>query len=216
MRTARARSTGAWVSSSFGSIRPPLYSRGSAVGTRGHRGPPGPLGEMSAGREQVKLLGGQRRPYATAPQREEIAGAGRVDAQTAEVLRVARQCAPALRYQAPGRGGADPRHPQQQLVGRALERHREPLHVGQRPSRLRIVLEGQVAVVPEDQLLHAEAVLADEVLGLVEPPLARGRRGPEAFHRRALPRLGPAEMGLVQPTPPPEPPPDPQGLPIPP
>src|SRR3979409_2654298 len=90
MSTARARSTGAWASSSFGSSRPPLYSRGSTVGTRGHRGPPGPLGEVAAGREQAKLLGGQRRAHATAAQREEITGAGRVDSEAEEVLRVAR------------------------------------------------------------------------------------------------------------------------------
>src|SRR5260370_41609116 len=96
MRTARARSTGAWVSSSFGSIRPPLYSPGSAVGTRGHRGPPGPLGEVAAGREQAKLLGGQRRAPATAAQREEVAGAGPVAAEPAEVLRVAPPRATAL------------------------------------------------------------------------------------------------------------------------
>ena len=70
--------------------------------------------------------------------------------------------------------------------------------MGQRPGRLRIVVEREVAVAPEHELLHPEAVLPEQVLGLVEAPLARGGGGREALHRRPGHRLEGAEVSMVE------------------
>ena len=70
--------------------------------------------------------------------------------------------------------------------------------MGQRPRRLGIVLERQVAVGAEDQLAFPEAVEPEQVLGLVEAPLARGGRGREPFHRRPGHRLEGAEVRVVE------------------
>jgi hypothetical protein len=66
---------------------------------------------MAAGREQPQLLGGQRRAHAPPTQGEEVAGAARVHAQATEILRIARQRAAALGYQAARRGRPDAGHP---------------------------------------------------------------------------------------------------------
>ena len=66
------------------------------------------------------------------------------------------------------------------------------------PGRLGIVLERKIAVRLEDELLEAEAVLAQQVLGLIEAELAHGRRRCEALHRRARHRLKGAEVRVVQ------------------
>ena len=66
------------------------------------------------------------------------------------------------------------------------------------PGRLGIVLERKIAVRLEDELLEAEAVLAQQVLGLIEAELTHGRRGCQALHRRARHRLKGTEVRMVQ------------------
>src|SRR4029434_6767335 len=46
--------------------------------------------------------------------------------------------------------------------------------------------------------LESEAVLPEQVLGLVEPPLTGRGCWPEGFHRRALNRLEGAEVRVVE------------------
>ena len=70
----------------------------------------------------------------------------------------------------------------------------------QRPCRLRIIVERQVAVRAEDQLVVLKAVLPQEMLRLVEPRLARRRRRAPPLQRRAHHRLEGAEVGVVKQT----------------
>src|SRR3989442_1853494 len=68
----------------------------------------------------------------------------------------------------------------------------------ERPRRLGIVVERQVAVAVEGQLVEAEAVLTEQMLGLIEAKLAGRRCRSRVLHRRADHRLECAEVGVVQ------------------
>jgi hypothetical protein len=122
-----------------------------------------------AGREEPELMRRRRRGQTSATQREVVAGAHGVHADAAQVSEIADRRVPTClddraRGLRPDAGNAE-----QQLQRRARDLQREALGMGQRPGRLGIVLERQVASRLERQLLDAEPVLAQQVLGLVEP-----------------------------------------------
>ena len=70
--------------------------------------------------------------------------------------------------------------------------------MGERPGRLRVVVKRQVAVRAEDELVVLEAVLAQEMLRLVEPKLARRRRRTLSLQRRPHDRLEGAEVSVMK------------------
>ena len=66
------------------------------------------------------------------------------------------------------------------------------------PGSLRILIELEISVGSEHQLVEPERVLAEEMLGLVEPEFASGRRRGEPLHRRAGHGLEGAEVRMVE------------------
>ena len=105
---------------------------------------------------------------------------------------------PARLHDRPRGPGADAGHAQEHLERRPGDVERKALGMGQRPRRLRIVLEREVAVGAERQLVEAEPVLAQQMLGLVKTGLAGGRRRGEVLEGCADHRLEGAEVGVVQ------------------
>ena len=141
----------------------------SAIGAGRHRRPEGRLRQMLAVREQTKLSRRRRAREPAAAQREKPRRPCHIDPGGSQVARPAdHRAAPPVDERARG-GRADPWHTDQALVRRAGDLDRKALGMRERPRRLWIVVERQVAVAGEDQLVVAEAVLPDEVLGLVEP-----------------------------------------------
>ena len=96
------------------------------------------------------------------------------------------------------RARSDAGHSQQELVGRRGDLHREDLGMAEGPRRLGVAVEGQVAVGLEDEVVVAEAVLAQQVLGLVEPQLPDGWSRSRSFHRRTHHGLERAEVRVVE------------------
>src|SRR5262245_64808653 len=66
------------------------------------------------------------------------------------------------------------------------------------PGGLRVVLQRQVAVGPEDELVVLEAVLPQEMLGLIEPELALRRGRALCLQRCPHDRLEGAEVSVMQ------------------
>lgn len=129
---------------------------------------------------------------------EEVAGAERVHAGSGEVALTADHGVAPLGDQRARTLRADARDPQQQLIGRRLHLEGEALGVGEGPGRFRVVVEREVAVALEEPLVPREAVLPEQVLGLIEPQLARRRGGLVSLHRSSGDRLERAEVGVVQ------------------
>jgi hypothetical protein len=98
------------------------------------------------------------------------------------------------------RSRPDARHPQQLLARRPCQLDGKAGGVAERPGGFRVPVECQVPVRPEYELVDAEAVLAEQVLGLVEPSFARRWHRRQPLHRRARHRLECAPVGMVKQT----------------
>ena len=153
---------------------------------------------MLAVREEPELVGGRRRRNPPAAKREIEPRARDIDAEAPEIGRVPQQGPATVADQRVGRLGADARHADQELARRPQDLEREILGMRERPGRLGIVVERQVAVAAEGQLVEAEAVLAEQVLGLIEAKLPDRRRRRRVLHWRADHRLERTEVGVVQ------------------
>src|SRR5262245_7583450 len=153
---------------------------------------------MPAVSEEPELPTRRRRREATTVQHEKPSGPRDVDTRPPEVGGESERGAAARLHETPGGERSDAGHAHEQLARRARDLEREDLGMRERPRRLRVVVEGEVAVAVERELLEAEAVVAQEMLRLVETELAARRRGRKPFHRRAGDRLKRAEVCVVQ------------------
>src|SRR5439155_26564810 len=148
--------------------------------------------------EEPELRCRRRQRQATAAQREEPPGARHVDTQAAQVRRETQDRRAARRHQTPCRERSYPRDTDEQILRRARHLEREVFGVRQRPRCLRIVVEREIAAGVERELLEAKAVVAQEMLRLVEAELAARRRRREAFHRRPDDRRERTEVRVMQ------------------
>src|SRR5438105_12490899 len=73
----------------------------------------------------------------------------------------------------------------------------EAVGVGERPFELRVSSQRQVARFPEDQLLRREDVPANQILGLVEPILAKDGRLARLLHWCVLDRTEGSKLRMM-------------------
>ena len=133
-----------------------------------------------------------------AGQGHEVPAACHVHAEPAQVVGAPDDGPPPHRDDPVRCSRPDARHAQELLARRPRQLDGKAGGVAERPGGLRVLIEGQVPVGAEHELVDAEAVLAEQVLGLVEASLARRRHGRQPLHRRARHRLECAPVRMVE------------------
>src|SRR5687768_13754848 len=145
---------------------------------------------------EPELLGPAVRLQLAAAEGDEAGGAGGDDAELAEVGETAIDGGRPLGDDALCTLRADAGYAQQLLVRSGTYFDRESLGVRQRPRRLRIGVEREIPALVIDELLRAEAVVAEEVVGLVKPVLAERGCGRMGFERSLADRAERAELEI--------------------
>src|SRR5687767_11993509 len=146
---------------------------------------------------EPELLGPAVRLQRAPGEGDEAGGAGGDDAELAEVRETAIDGGRPLGDDALCALRADAGYAEQLLVGSSTYFDRESLGVRQRPRRLRIGVEREIPALVIDELLRAEAVVAEEVVSLVKPVLAERGCGRMGFERSLADRAERAELAVV-------------------
>jgi hypothetical protein len=146
---------------------------------------------------EAELLGPPLRLQPAASQQQESGGSANDDAHRPKVGQGPEHQSRPGGHDTPGRNWADSRHPDQFAIRCRGDFHREVLGMIERPGRLRILRQGKISGGAEDHLLGTKAITLHQVGGLVEPVLAKRRRGRSTLQRRVADWAEGTEMGVM-------------------